>query len=411
MKNEEIEKSAAVFQDVNESPNQDLANVPPQYRDLPADVVEELLSAEPTYIDKGFDDKARAEQKGWVAALRAEELRVAKQENNSLSQRLDTFGKSGSNIKAAQEKVVSEFIAPLLASGLPLAEVPGLSAHELNVLTKMSEVYKTAKAEKPDEPVQFQFSQPADQLVYDNLIAKRALAGIKNERVNNDQVAKERVIAEVAAMQGPENLTQLKPESFSSFKFKNGDTDTGAFWNEYSNEASKQLEKEGKFEWGKERLYFDIPYEAMEGLRDLVMRLASEKQIPIQFKYLDLTKSTPAHTDDPSTTRFVGNFASTADAKRFYQAIQQTPEYQALIAQSRGIDYKGHKLDEVTQYASGYRERREALERVVRAQRQPNGNYEYVGPNGNKVTYTEQRYNEVVKEYQDIDPKKSWEKA
>lgn len=80
----------------------------------------------------------------------------------------------------------------------------------------------------------------------------------------------------------------LEDKDFAEFKFKNGETDVGVFWFEYGNVAAKKLEKSGKLEWGKERIYFDIPLDTMEKLRDLIIKLAKIEKIPVAFKYLDI---------------------------------------------------------------------------------------------------------------------------
>lgn len=167
---------------------------------------------------------------------------------------------------------------------------------------------------------------------------------------------------------------------------------------------------EGKLKWGKERIYFEIPMEKCNALRNLVMTTAHEGKLPVAFKYLDATKSNqPSINGD---TRFVVNFASTKDAKTFYELLKQKPEYQKLRP-DRTMDYHGHQLDNIAHYASGYRETRGALQRIAKAVKNPDGTYTYKKENGkDPMTITESQYNIFMDQLRAMpDPKATWERA
>lgn len=172
----------------------------------------------------------------------------------------------------------------------------------------------------------------------------------------------------------------LEDSDYENFKFKNGETDVGTYWYEYNNIAAKKLKESGEFEWGKERIYFDIPLEDMEKLRDLAFNVAKNEKIPIGFKHLDIKKSHQSDLGrDSETTRFVANFASVDDAKRFYQALQQREEY-GKMKSDRNLDYHGYNIDGVAHYASGFREARITLKSMIdSAKLNPDGTYTYIG--------------------------------
>lgn len=196
----------------------------------------------------------------------------------------------------------------------------------------------------------------------------------------------------------PEKAKEDK-DTFEEFSMANGETDTGAFWNQYKNEEAKRLKEAGKFTWGEERIYFDVPVSDMEKLRDVVMRVASEGKVAIAFKYLD-DKKTYASQMDGSETRFVANFASREDAKRLFVALRATPEYQSIVP-DRKLDYKGVRVDDIAEYASGFRERRDALERIARGAslNGQTGMYEYQLESGKTIALRPEEYERFSEEY------------
>jgi hypothetical protein len=210
----------------------------------------------------------------------------------------------------------------------------------------------------------------------------------------------------------PETL-HLEDTDYEDFSVKNGDTDAGVYWYEYNNAAAKKLKKAGQFEWGKERLYFDIPLNSFEELRGLAFEVAKKEKIAIGFKYLDIEKTNKIDLRPESeTTRFVANFASVEDAKRFYAALSQIDSYKKLHA-DREIEYQGFNIDGVAHYASGFREKREALARITAAQRDASGMYAYPVKDGSRMMkITEDQYAFFKNQLSALpDPKEVWEKT
>lgn len=208
-----------------------------------------------------------------------------------------------------------------------------------------------------------------------------------------------------------ENFEVKEKDAFSEFRMKNGETDAGFFWNEYRNNKAKELKNTGQFEWGKERIYFDVSIQDCEKLRDIAFKVASEKKIPIAFKYIDNEKTFPVHKDGKET-RFVANFVSSDDARAFYEALAQTAEYQTLVP-DRSLDYKGIRIDGLAEYASGFREIKGALERIMSAHLTESGAYEYIAESGKKMVISKDSYEAFKGQYEKLqeavaEEKKKW---
>lgn len=189
-------------------------------------------------------------------------------------------------------------------------------------------------------------------------------------------------------------------DPFEKFTVANGETDQGVFWNQYRNKEAKRLKESGEFTWGEERIYFDVPLSDMEKLRDVAMRVAGEGKIPIAFKYLDAGRTFDSQKDG-SETRFVANFASREDAKRFFAALRESSEYRE-IAPDRKLDYKGIRVDDVAEYASGFREKRDSLERIMRntGKNETSGSYEYHTESGKIISLSADEYENFSADYE-----------
>lgn len=194
-------------------------------------------------------------------------------------------------------------------------------------------------------------------------------------------------------------------DKFAKFKMKNGETAEGYFWYEYRNQIAKEMKQEGKFEWGKERIYFDIATKDMITLRDLTIKIASLHRIPIAFKFQDEEK-TWASSKDGNETRFVANFASSDDALKFYDALRKDSEYQSLQS-DRNMSYGGFRVDGVAEYANGYREQRDPLKRIMAGTLNGQGKWEYKGGDGRTISISTNDYDLFKKMYEEVSKKMS----
>ncbi len=203
-----------------------------------------------------------------------------------------------------------------------------------------------------------------------------------------------------ATIADPESA-RLPRDPHEHFSVSNGETDAGFFWYQYRNKEAKRLKESGDFEWGKERIYFDVPFSDMEKLRDVAIRVAGERKIALAFKYIDVEKTFDSQKDGLET-RFVANFASREDAQRFFGALYETPEYKSIVP-DRSIGYNGIRIDEVAEYASGFREKRGALERIaLGAHLNPqSGEYEFVSDSGRMISISRAEYEKFRLEYEE----------
>ena len=163
-------------------------------------------------------------------------------------------------------------------------------------------------------------------------------------RDNTQKIA----IAEKGAVHGK--------DEYSLFKNWQAETIKGVSWNQYENLISRELKRKGEFEWGRQRIYLEVPLSKLENVKDIVIDISIKENMPIQFKFIDQEKSDMEMVKD--ATRFVLNFKNIEDAKKFYNSLSQNESYKD-ITPDRDKNYHGYKLDDKTSYASGFTEYRE----------------------------------------------------
>lgn len=98
--------------------------------------------------------------------------------------------------------------------------------------------------------------------------------------------------------------------------------------------------------------------------------------------------------------------------REFYLLLSRSPEYPSLVP-DRKLDYKGIRVDEIAEYASGYRETRGALERILSGKLNSDGKYEYLSEYGSKIIISRDQYIDFKKKYEEIekvmnDEKQKW---
>jgi len=240
---------------------------------------------------------------------------------------------------------------------------------------------------------------------FENERRVKIIENLREKELNGKEVEekelldKEKIEELRTKIQQPEKMDKQENKSdFEKFSVSNGETDEGMFWYQYRNKAAKNLKNEGKFEWGKERIYFDIKMEDMKRLGDLVMKTAAENNIAIAYKFLDEEKTTDINKDGKET-RFVANFATEDDAKKFMLAIKNDQSYESFIS-DRNLDYKGLRLDNIAEYASGFRETRSALERIMKGSISDHGtSYSYLSEAGKVISISLVDYESFKKSY------------
>ena len=113
---------------------------------------------------------------------------------------------------------------------------------------------------------------------------------------------------------------------------------------------------------------------------------------------------------ESQTTRFVANFVNIQDAKEFYNVLSRQPSYLEMSSDLNN-DYHGFNIDGKAHYASGYREQREPLIRIVNtAKPLPDGSYQYEGPDGRMRKITQSQYENFKRKLSEIpDPQEKWQ--
>lgn len=247
------------------------------------------------------------------------------------------------------------------------------------------------------DPEKTKTEQQRKVLVLNKLRQEELARGVTEESLLSDSERIEEIKQEMGI--GAEVELEKIETPYNKFSVANGETDTGVFWYQYRNKKAKELKETGQLEWGKERIYFDIKLADLERMRDLTMRVAGENSIAVAFKYLDEEKTLPIQKDGKET-RFVANFASEDDAKKFLLALKNAPEYKSFIS-DRNLSHNGIRIDEIAEYASGFREGRAALERIMQGRISNDGtSYIYENESGKQNTLTLAEYEAFKAQYE-----------
>lgn len=410
--------------DPTENMEEKQSTIPPRYKGMPSEIVEELWQ-NPIYIDEAKNKSETERRQNALEEIRRAEQDREAQKDEKLKQQYSGLSDEQKTKFPDAQKDASKILTECIQGK---REIDDLSPEESFVLKKLKSSYEDFKKDNPEKPFSFDIAKDIDKSVYNNLAQRLSFKVLESKSKINDQEKANAIREELGipkqenqgdSLTTPEQNSQqsyegLEDKDFEEFKVKKGETDIGVFWYKYGNAAAKKLKESGQLEWGKERIYFDIPLDNMEELRDLAFELAKSEKIPIAFKHLDVQKTHQIDLKpDSETTRFVANFASTEDAKRFYQALQQRDEYKKMKS-DRNLDYHGYNIDGVANYASGYREKREPLKRIIEtAQKNPDNTYSYYSADGSKqITITEEQYNNFADQFKAMpNPEEAWKKT
>lgn len=202
-------------------------------------------------------------------------------------------------------------------------------------------------------------------------------------------------------------------ERFNDFSEKRGETVKGVHWYFYENLEAQRLSENRRIKWGNERIYFEVPLDELPELKKLVMQAVKEAQIGVTFKYLDVESSSPEMVEK-DVTRFVVNFVSVEDARKFYEILQGDSEYVA-IQPDRSTEYLAHNIDGKAFYAQGFREIREydknqILDYLKSYTQNPDGSYSAPSSEGGVITISKEEYERLASGADIIGSmKKSWE--
>jgi hypothetical protein len=158
-------------------------SIPSQYRGLPRDVVEQLWQP-PQFIDPEINKKEQERRKKALEQISQQEAQDISTETQDLDSQMAELPPERLALVTQAQQESAQRIADHFNGVSRLDET--LTPHEALVLGKAEDIYKRAKAERPHEPVAFQFTEK-DNAVYSNLLKKLALekvreqAGVKDE--------------------------------------------------------------------------------------------------------------------------------------------------------------------------------------------------------------------------------------
>jgi len=368
--------------------------VPPQLEGLHSKLIREAgLLPSNQYIDEDKNLQQSARNEGIISELERLETAEAESEEAKLSQAYGLLSEDDRTLFSIKQTESTELIENCIKGNNELLE-SDLSAAEFLLLGEMRDSYAKFKRNGQEDKFIPEL-KGTDNLVLGNLIQKQALK-----------------LVDAASQTTNTAETSPEDDKYSTFEQRDGDTMSGEYyWHEYRNQAINTAKDNGSFEWGKERIYFEVPESAIDTMTALMKASAATSKVPVAFKSLDLDKTSTANTQDGKVTRMVANFVNTSDAKRFYESLSQQPGY-ADIKPDRDVDYSGYRLDEVATYANGFREKRDALKRIVNGSMQPDGRHAYIAENGRKITIDDADYRRFLDQYNNMpDSANVWQSA
>lgn len=161
--------------DMNATASSALDSIPPQYRDLPSDIAEELWQQK-IFTDPEKTEAEHQRREQALSALRAfEEHRAVAdyQRQDIVAAKLSYQEKTDFE----QELNRAPFVIAAYFRGEEALPV-SITSFEQHVLAKMRAQYHATKEQNPSAPVAFQFSKPADAYMYGALLKKIATARI-----------------------------------------------------------------------------------------------------------------------------------------------------------------------------------------------------------------------------------------
>ncbi|MDD4409569.1 MAG: T3SS effector HopA1 family protein [Candidatus Pacebacteria bacterium] len=158
------------------------SNVPPQYRGMPSEIVEEL------WVNKVYLEDERNKQESERRRLAIDEIK----ENELVreGERSDNFRNSYSELSESQrgeylnnQKEIGDLVVQYIQGKKTIDE---LSPSEALVLDKIRGTYKEFKKENPDSPFSFGFTRDIDRMVYNNLFYRLSFEMLEKSENGDD---------------------------------------------------------------------------------------------------------------------------------------------------------------------------------------------------------------------------------
>jgi hypothetical protein len=157
--------------------------IPAQYRGLPREVVEQIWQP-PQYIDPEINRQEQERRDKALEQISQQEAQDISTETQDLESQMAELPPERLALVSQAQQESAQLISDHFNGVSRLDEK--LTPHEAVVLGKAEDLYKKAKAERPNEPVAFQFTEK-DNAVYSNLIRKLALEKVRDKAGEKDK--------------------------------------------------------------------------------------------------------------------------------------------------------------------------------------------------------------------------------
>lgn len=183
MKSPEQQVDSNQETDPVENEEEKQSTVPPQYKGMPSEVVEELWQ-NPIYIDEA---KNKSETKRRQNAL--EEIRRTEQDREAQKdERLKQQYSGLSNEQKTKFPDAQKDAAKILTECIQgKREIENLSSEESFVLQKLKSNYENFKKDNPNKPFSFDFAKDIDKNVYYNLAQRLSFGVLEGKQKISDQ--------------------------------------------------------------------------------------------------------------------------------------------------------------------------------------------------------------------------------
>ncbi len=182
----DIETKHEQANQVPTTPPQEENLIPPQYRGLPSEVVEEMWQ-NPVYVDAEKNKSEVERRNAALEQLKAQEVSREGTKQKLLTERYARLPKEQQTEFPKAQATAASLIAEHIKGTKKLDD--RLSPEESFVLAKVESTWKEAQKQNPERPLTVGFAQQLDQEIYNNLVHKLSFDVMKASGEVKDQEA------------------------------------------------------------------------------------------------------------------------------------------------------------------------------------------------------------------------------
>jgi len=157
--------------------------IPPQYKGMPSEVVEELWN-EPAFIDPEKNQAETLRRQRAIEQIKAGELAREDNKENYLN---DRYSKLTSEKQAQFPDAQKESVQALSGHIKGQKDIEKLLPEESLVMSKLAESYAEFKKTNPDQPFSPKFSKEIDSKVYKNLVQRLSFSNLDKMQISAEQ--------------------------------------------------------------------------------------------------------------------------------------------------------------------------------------------------------------------------------